>query len=117
MIRDFPVGFAAAIRYDRERTHMSRAPEQKPHTSCIGCGNCGLDDRRPPGVGELGGWRLAASAGAVFLLPLVLAGAGAMAFGSGQVRQLLGALVGLGVGLAGGVLLARLLCRSAKEPA
>jgi len=77
------------------------------------CTHCGLHDR-PPDVEAVTGWRLVVGALAVFVLPLVLAIAGAAVSGGGDARQLLGALIGLAAGLAAGVVIARLVCRAAK---
>jgi len=81
-----------------------------------GCTRCGLH-AAPPDVPVLRGWRLTVSALGVFLLPLVLAVAGAVVVGGEGGRQFLGALAGLAVGLAGGVLIGRCVSRSAKGAA
>ena len=62
-----------------------------------------------PGGGWLYGWRLSLAAAGMFLGPVVLAIAGAVCMGGSHGARLLGALVGLGVGMVGSVMAARSL--------
>lgn len=95
---------------------MSRS-SKKLHTPCIGCGTCSPDGAGASASGGLRGWALVLSAAAVFLLPLALAAAGAALCGADAIRQTLGAAVGLGAGVLGGVVITRRLRRSAREAA
>jgi len=54
-------------------------------------------------------------AGLAFLLPLALAGIGAVLGGSDEIRQLAGAAIGLAAGVAIAVIGARWVRRAAKE--
>ena len=91
---------------------------EKPKNACSGgCSRCGVAEGRDQDDGGLRGWRLTLSAGAAFVLPLVVAAAGARLAGPAQTPQFLGALGGLIVGLVCGVGIARLVRRSTKGAA
>ena len=76
-------------------------------SDCPGCGQA----ERPSGAAAHSGWRLAGFSALVFLLPLVLAAAGAALAGGRPVWQLVGALAGLAVGVA----VARAVLRRPRE--
>ena len=71
--------------------------------------------RVDPSAGWLHGWRLGLAAAGMFLSPVVLAIAGAMCMGGSHGARLLGALVGLGVGMVCSVMAARSLGRRDTE--
>ena len=95
---------------------MGRTVSQEPSASCAGCGGC-RPEGLAPGAGALSGWRLGASAGVVFLLPLALAAVGAGLCGADRPWQILGALGGLVAGVAAAIVLARAIRRAHREGA
>ena len=72
----------------------------------VGCANCRDENMRA--AGEMKGRRLVLAAGATFLLPLILGGAGAALGSPGVAGQMLGALIGLAAGLGIAILVGRL---------
>ncbi|HUS90617.1 MAG TPA: SoxR reducing system RseC family protein [Phycisphaerae bacterium] len=93
---------------------MSEVTEKAKGPCGPGCTRCGVHEP-PTGASPLEGGRLVAASLGVFMLPLVLAIVGAAVAGGEGTRQLLGALGGLVVGLAGGVCVARLARRAGGE--
>ena len=81
------------------------AESAKPSACGGGCAKCSQMDRKP-GLGELSGWSLAGGATAAFVLPLVLAVAGAILAPDAWAPA--GAVAGLLIGIlgAGGVVAA-----------
>lgn len=77
-------------------------PSALPADETLGC--CGCTDKTCPVSGlapnpPLSGWRMAAAATGVFLVPLALALIGAGCGGKSATGQLLGALTGLAAGM------------------
>ena len=70
----------------------------------------------PTRRGDLVGWKLCGAGVLTFLFPLVLAIAGAIFAGSGQTRQVTGAVIGLVVGVILAVVIVRLLMKANKSP-
>lgn len=62
------------------------------------------------------GWRLGLASMGLFLGPVVLAILGAMWSGRSHEARFLGAITGLGIGMAGSVAVAKLLRRDKKAP-
>jgi hypothetical protein len=89
---------------------MSDAPQEPNTASCaVQCRRCSLADQcKAPSRGP-SGWRLTVSSSAAFLLPLILAAGGACLGGASGARQLVGALAGLAIGVAAGMLVVRLV--------
>jgi hypothetical protein len=91
-------------------TMVDRDPAPALGGDCgAGCVHCTLVVRPPAEerqVVQLSGWSLASASVGHFLVPLSLACAGAM-LADGQVGQLIGASVGLGVGMTVAALMAR----------
>jgi len=89
--------------------------------SCpAGCPRCTESARAMAAPTELAGWRLTLSATGTFLLPLLLAIAGATAapaVWSHSAAQLVGGVGGLLIGIGGAVVVGRLLGRGAQEQA
>lgn len=82
------------------------------------CSACGRDDCPANDYqhdSSLAGWRLGLASIGLFLGPVVLAIAGAMCFDKSYGAQCLGALAGLGVGMSGPMLAARLRHRGDRE--
>ena len=86
---------------------MNEADKHDAGACKAGCGGCVIEPVSIPG--ELGGWRFAAAAAGIFLLPLALAVAGAALGGRGGAGQLLGAIVGLAAGVAGAAIVGKIL--------
>jgi len=82
-------------------TRFSNVEGQCP----VGCANC--RDENVRAAGEMKGRRLVLAAGATFLLPLILGGAGAALGSPGIAGQMLGALIGLAAGLGLAILASR----------
>jgi hypothetical protein len=82
------------------------AARQPKETSCAGCAACRSRDCPAEGGGDgpvLEGRGLVAASTGLFLGPIVLAVVGAAWFDQSDVARLLGALAGLGVGVAASV--------------
>ncbi len=92
---------------------MSCSTEKATSTpSCGGCSHCGSDHSCGASAeGTLVGWRMSFAAVAVFLLPLALAATGAVVAGAHPTWQFAGAMIGLAVGVAAGLVLARFVRR------
>jgi positive regulator of sigma E activity len=89
---------------------------------CPGCGASERDEKvghsheMPDQVeGGLTGWKLAAAAVGMFLVPLVAAIAGAVLAGEGNNRKFLGAVIGLAVGVTVAVLVTKVIRKKDKE--
>lgn len=104
----------AASRPQPTAIHMDCSPQPKPTTDGLACSGCPLGDC-PASQDEspLSGWRLVLASMGPFLGPPVLAIAGAAWFGGSQGAQLLGALAGLGIGIAAAIVAARRWGRAA----
>lgn len=92
---------------------------EAPPACAAQCTGCGGAETRPAEAGGLTGWRLTAVAAGVFLVPLLLAVAGAIVlprFWPGPAAQIVGGAGGLLVGVVLAVVAGR-LCRSASRPA
>ncbi len=63
----------------------------------------------PTSGGDLAGIKLVAAGAITFLFPLILAIVGAVISGGGKTQQLIGAVVGLAVGVLVGAVTVRLL--------
>jgi hypothetical protein len=87
------------------------ADHQPAEAICSGCPRCPSGDHPTdePDSPLLYGWRLGLSAIGLFLGPVVLAIVGVLLFGDSPASQLAGAMVGLGVGLAVSVGVAKVL--------
>lgn len=91
---------------------------KKGGTGCSsGCSKCSSLEQCGQHPGALSGWPLVGSTLCVFLLPLVMATAGAILAGPEEMHQFAGAFGGLAAGLVVGVILARFIGRSTKEKA
>ena len=84
-------------------THPTGSSASCGDSAPAGCGHCMTDG--DPAPGALQGWRLAAVAGAAFLMPVITAAVGAAVSPAG--RELLGCLLGLAVGAVAGWLIVR----------
>lgn len=88
-------------------------PEEQPGEKCKGpCDKCKLAGALESAAERQGiaGWRMVLASTLVFLLPLVLAIAGAaLTRQAGETRQLIGAAAGLAAGVAVAVPLMRLI--------
>ncbi len=88
-------------------------PEQRAGEKCPGpCDKCELAGALESAAARQGiaGWRMVMASTLVFLLPLVLAMAGAVLMRqAGETRQLIGAAAGLAAGVAVAVPLMRLI--------
>lgn len=76
---------------------------------CASCGSCscsGAARAAESAAGDLAGWRYAARAAAIFLLPVLLAAGGSVLCAGQALRQVAGALLGV----AAGAVIARALC-------
>ncbi len=89
---------------------------------CPGCGASEQDEKlghshdMPDQVGGgLTGWKLAAAAVGMFLLPLLAAIAGAVLAGEGNNQKFLGAVIGLAVGVFVAVLVTKVIRKKDKE--
>lgn len=88
--------------------------ECKDKQTCgSGCSHCAVSEK-PPGAGELVGWRLGLSAVGLFLFPMALATAGAL-IGKTALTQVIGCICGLVVGAGITVVVSRILRRSRRE--
>ncbi len=80
---------------------------------CENCSGCSVGDSPPtPDAADepgLAGWRLVSTSIGMFLVPIALAIIGAICGGGNPGSQLLGALVGLTIGIVAAVGIARLL--------
>ena len=94
---------------------MSDEREDAEMPCATACRQCRAGRDCPADGGGLSGWRLTVSAAGTFLLPLALAALGAKLCGPDQVGQLVGALVGLVVGVGGSLVLATFVRRTVKE--
>lgn len=87
-------------------------------TTCARCSGCPIEVC-PVETGQSGrtldGWRLALCSMGMFLGPVVLAIAGAAAFGESAAARFAGAVVGLCTGLIASALVGRLVSRSQRE--
>jgi len=94
---------------------MTQADESSGRTCRAGCPTCPGTGGNDESHAGLCGWRLAAAAAAVFLVPPALAIAGSLVAGPTTAARSAGAAVGLAVGAAAAVLVARLTRRTGKE--
>ena len=96
--------------------HMKQSNQHRAAECPVRCPHCAeaVQTGQQP-IAAPQGWRLVRQSIWVFLLPLVLAIAGAAAGGEGPVGQLIGAVVGLAAGMAASWLTARLVRRTGKE--
>ena len=78
---------------------------------CVGCSVADCRGQSEPEAGQLTGWRLATASIGLFLGPILLALTGAACFPSRPESQLLGAMVGLLLGIGGSVAVAKLIHR------
>ena len=80
------------------------------------CGDCSSGHHTmPTSGGDLAGMKLVAAGALVFLFPLILAILGVMFAGGGQTRQVLGAMIGLVIGVFLAVLVVRLLKKTNRD--
>ena len=85
--------------------------------SCVGCAGCDLRTGTTPDCQDptaLRGWRLVLASSGLFLLPLLLAAAGAAFAGKSEGAQALGGIIGLGLGLTVAAVLAKVVARHQK---
>ncbi|MBT4497265.1 MAG: hypothetical protein HOC74_06060 [Gemmatimonadetes bacterium] len=74
----------------------------------VGCSHCPVSEAgSEQKEGGMQGWSFAGAAAGYFLVPLVLAFAGAAFGGESQVNQFVGATVGFGAGMGGAMALTR----------
>ncbi len=87
--------------------------------SCGSCGKCpiGSCPEDPADQGAIPkGWRLVGSAIGVFLLPVILAVCGAAVAGNSESMRFIGAATGLTLGLAGAIVVGKLLQDNGNSP-
>ena len=87
---------------------------KKQNKSCSGCSHCAIGEQALQ-AGELTGWRLGLSTVAVFLLPWVLALAGALLGGCSGLGQFIGGTCGLLAGAVVAIVMSGVLCKSRRE--
>lgn len=92
-----------------------REPMGENRTGCSRCriGRCPLAPC--PSDPVLAGWRLTLASLWLFLGPVVLAIVGAMMVGEDRGAQLLGAMIGMSMGMLGSIFARRLLRREDKK--
>ena len=88
--------------------HTEREPAGE---DCSGCPGCSTDEGEQESQDGtlLEGRRLVSASLVFFLAPVVLAVVGASIFSQGPNSQFLGALGGFGIGIAGSILISKLL--------
>ena len=110
---------SGGIPMDATRAQPDVAHPAEP--ACpAGCPHCSEAAEAIAAPTELAGWRLTVSAAGLFLVPLLLAiaGAGAApAVWAHSVAQFVGGVGGLLIGIAGAVFVGRFLGRGAQEEA
>jgi len=98
---------------------MSKSNSRNP--CAAGCAQCETDafdrDGCAPQGSSLRGWRLTLSASGAFWIPVALATVGAVGGGGSPVWQLIGAGIGLVVGMAGAGAVVRLIRPADEEGA
>ena len=72
-----------------------------------GCKFC--SGARPAADAKTAGWRLILACAGAFLTPVLLATAGAIAFGGSETGRLLGALGGFAIGMAAAIIVGKRL--------
>ena len=91
-----------------ERPRVSDCP-----IDCPGCVETGIRSTEDPRL--LVGWSLAGASLMTFLVPLVFAVTGALVFSGGSIRQLVGCVVGLLLGMITTRLLLSLPIKRSRE--
>jgi hypothetical protein len=97
-----------SARMDAIAAHAKR---ELPLADCTGCTTCGSPEGCGPPAedGPFRGWHLVLISAGLFLGPVGLAIVGAILGGDRPAAQLLGAVTGLLLGMAAGILTAKLL--------
>ena len=81
------------------------------------CDSCSLGHHAMPTKGgDLAGMKLVGAGALVFLFPLILAIAGVVFAGGGHTRQIIGAMIGLIIGVVSAVVIVRLLKKTNRNP-
>ena len=94
-----------------------REPTEPGHSRCAGCAGSACPTEESLDGAPLAGWPLAAASAGLFLGPIILAIVGSLCAGGGQASRLVGALLGLALGMAVAVGVHRWLHAKGKETA
>jgi len=94
--------------------HTNDEPNEGNGSVCSGCLIQDCRAQESQGGLRLSGWRLSLASTGLFLGPCVLAIAGAACFAENRGAQLAGAIAGLGIGMIGSVVAARVLRQAGK---